>query len=91
MTDTIATSTLDDTFEEALSHLARCRMAYEDDPRDPNRVDALGAARIRLDDARAAMSVERERLLRTPVPQPPRSPRRTDSEPLKLWQGVYHH
>ena len=53
---------LDAAFDEAFEDLSRCRIEYEDDPRDPERIERLGAARIRLEEARAAMRAERQRL-----------------------------
>lgn len=54
-------------FNVALGHLSAARMAYEDAPRDPALIQALGAARIRLDDARSAIDVERRKMaVRTP-------------------------
>jgi len=49
-------------FEAAFGDLAAARIAYEDQPRNPERIAALGAARVRLDEARAAMEDERRRL-----------------------------
>jgi hypothetical protein len=49
-------------FDAAFRTLAAARIAYEDQPRDPDTIAALGAARIRLDEARSAMRAERERL-----------------------------
>ena len=49
-------------FDKAFSALASARAAYEDEPRSSQRVAALGAARILLDDARSAMEDERRRL-----------------------------
>lgn len=49
-------------FDAALRSLSQARAAYEDEPRSPDRVAALGAARVRLDEARAAMDDERRRL-----------------------------
>ena len=53
---------LTDEFDAAFRDLSAARVAYEDQPRDPDVVAALGTARIRLDEARAAMRAERERL-----------------------------
>jgi hypothetical protein len=49
-------------FDAALRKLASARAAYEDEPRDPQRISALGAARTLLDEARSAMDGERRRL-----------------------------
>ena len=68
-------------FDAAFRELTKARAEYEDHPRDPQRIAALGTLRIRLDDARAAMVDERrrlgldapQRLVPAPVdrPQPP--------------------
>lgn len=49
-------------FDAALRSLSQARIADEDEPRHPDRVTALGAARVRLDEPRAAMDDERSRL-----------------------------
>ena len=53
---------LDEQFDEAFGHLSECRVAYEDDPRDPELFTRLAAARIALEDARKEMEDERTRL-----------------------------
>jgi hypothetical protein len=53
---------VDDEFDRAFEHLADCRIAYEDDPRDPELFARLGRARAALEDARVRMRAERERL-----------------------------
>lgn len=53
---------LTNEFDAAFSDLAAARLAYEDQPRDPEMIDALGAARTHLDEARSAMHDERLRL-----------------------------
>ncbi|MEE9415541.1 MAG: hypothetical protein V3V01_09670, partial [Acidimicrobiales bacterium] len=53
---------LDRAFDQAFTYLAECRIAYEDNPRDPQRIELLGAARASLEDARTAMNDERVRL-----------------------------
>ncbi len=53
---------LSQEFDVALRDLSSARAAYEDEPRDPQRIAALGAARTLLDEARSAMDVERRRL-----------------------------
>ena len=50
-------------FDAAFRALAAARIAYEDQPRDPAAIAALGAARIRLDEARAAMRPRLARLV----------------------------
>lgn len=54
-------------FDAAFGQLSAARLAYEDAPRDPALIAALGAARIRLDDARAAIDHERRKMA---VPTP---------------------
>lgn len=54
--------TLSQEFDTALRDLSSARAAYEDEPRNPERIAALGAARKRLDDARSTMDEERRRL-----------------------------
>lgn len=49
-------------FDAAFRDLASARAAYEDEPRSPQLIAALGAARIQLDDARSAMDDERRKL-----------------------------
>ena len=49
-------------FDTAFRKLAAARGAYEDQPRDPERIAALGAARVLLDEARTTMHDERRRL-----------------------------
>ncbi len=53
---------LDGAFDAAFEHLSACRIAYEDDPRDPDRFRQLADARAALEDARVRMNGERERL-----------------------------
>lgn len=53
---------LTEEFDAAFRNLTAARRAYEDEPRDPGRIDALGAARTRLDQARSAVAEERVRL-----------------------------
>ena len=53
---------LDAAFDAAFDHLSACRIAYEDDPRDPERFRRLADARAALEDARVRMNGERERL-----------------------------
>lgn len=60
--DPDALRSLDQAFDSAFAELSECRAAYEDDPRNPERIAALGEARIRLEDARKAMRAERTRL-----------------------------
>jgi hypothetical protein len=54
--------TLSQEFDAALRDLSLARAAYEDEPRHPEQIAVLGAARKRLDDARSAMGEERQRL-----------------------------
>lgn len=53
---------LTEEFDAAFRNLAAARLAYEDQPREPGLIDALGAARTRLDHARSAVAEERVRL-----------------------------
>lgn len=53
---------LTDDFDSAFRELAAARIAYEDEPRDPQRIAALSAARTRLEAARREMHDERTRL-----------------------------
>ncbi|MCP3933993.1 MAG: hypothetical protein GY708_01325 [Actinomycetia bacterium] len=75
-------------FDDALTHLAGCRMAYDDDPRDPERVTALAAARDRLEEARKAMNAERDRLGLSPRKLPESAVRKIEGEPMHLWQAI---
>ncbi len=80
---------LDDAFDEAFQHLAECRVAYEDNPRDPSTVEALSAARLRLDEARKVMDVERVRLGPASRELPARSRETTDGPGLAPeWQRL---
>lgn len=70
-------------FDVALRELASARAAYEDEPRDPQRIAALGAARTLLDEARSAMADERRRLgLGTPWKVAPAAVERVQPPPL---------
>ena len=80
---------LDTAFNQAFEHLSSCRVAYEDDPRDPERFARLGAARIALDDARKEMNEERRRLGLTPRETHIVEGSRTDGESRGDWQGIY--
>ncbi len=79
----------DAAFDSAFAHLSACRVAYEDDPRDPARFAALGAAREALEEARVRMNTERERLGLQPrkvhIPPAPHA----DSDGREDWQGTY--
>jgi hypothetical protein len=79
----------DAAFDAAFAHLTECRIAYEDDPRDPALFAALGAARAALEDARIHMTAERSRLGLEPrtVHIPPAG--RADAEDRETWQGTY--
>lgn len=79
----------DQAFDDAFAHLSECRVAYEEDPRDPKRIAALGAARVALDEARVHMRAERRRLGLEPreVKLPPMP--KVDSDGLDDWQGIY--
>lgn len=79
----------DAAFDAAFAHLSECRIAYEDDPRDPARFAALGAARAALEDARVRMNAERDRLGLEPrhVHLPPAS--HADADDRETWQGTY--
>lgn len=55
-------SALDAAFDKAFDHLSECRQKFEDDPRNPDVLSALGAARAALEDARNEMREERKRL-----------------------------
>lgn len=79
----------DAAFDAAFTHLSTCRVSYEDDPRDPARFAALGAARASLEDARTEMNAERERLGLHPrhVHVPPMPHADTDGQ--STWQGTY--
>ncbi|MCP3933992.1 MAG: hypothetical protein GY708_01320 [Actinomycetia bacterium] len=80
---------LDDAFDEAFQHLAECRIAYEDNPRDPSTVEALSAARLRLDESRKAMDLERVRLGLAPRKLPVRSRETADGPaPMAEWQRL---
>lgn len=76
-------------FDEAFEQLSQCRVAYEEDPRDPARIAALGAARAQLEEARVQMRAERRRLGLEPreVKLPPMP--RVDSDGFEDWQGIY--
>lgn len=78
----------DDAFDEAFSHLAECRIAYEDSPRDPDVVDSLAAARDRLEEARKVMEAERDRLGLTPRRLPPSPVVKIEGESMHLWQSI---
>lgn len=79
----------DAAFDAAFAHLSECRVSYEDDPRDPARFAALGAAWAALEDARIQMNAERTRLglepRRVHVPPAPHA----DTDGRETWQGTY--
>lgn len=83
-------SALDEAFEKAFEHLSECRIAWENDPRDPACIDALGRARAALEDARTAMREERERLGATETrdKRGPDAPH-VDADARGQWQGNY--
>lgn len=80
---------LDTAFNQAFAHLSSCRTAYEDNPRDPDRFAALGAARAALEDARKEMNDERIRLGLEPRQLHIVDGPKADGEPRGEWQGVY--
>jgi len=84
-------SALDREFDVAFTHLSECRIAYEDDPRNPENIAALGAARIHLEDARKAMNAERVRLGLQPRRVPTPRAARIEGEPLRTWQSSLGH
>lgn len=81
---------LDQAFDEAFEELSDCRVAYEENPRDPERIAALGEARAKLEDARKAMRAERTRLgLEYRVtPEVDDMLARFDGEGMHRWQGI---
>lgn len=84
----MADLSLDEVFEEALKELTAARVAYEDDPRDPERIARLGAARIKLEAARIAMREERRRLGLEPDPIIDQRVDKADADARPLWQGL---
>jgi len=81
-------SPLDVAFDDALKELASSRIAYEEDPRDPQRIERLGRARVKLDDSRRDMRIERERLGLEGGVAVDRRIERADLEPMPQWQGL---
>ncbi|NNC78682.1 MAG: hypothetical protein HKN94_00900 [Acidimicrobiales bacterium] len=81
-------SSLDVAFDDALKELASSRIAYEEDPRDPQRIERLGRARVKLDESRRAMRTERERLGLEGDVVVDRLIERADLEPMPQWQGL---
>lgn len=83
---------LDDEFDAAFDHLSACRIAYDDDPRDPERFRRLADARAALDDARVRMNAERERLGLAPrqvnLPPAPHVDIDADRGPRHEWQTI---
>lgn len=84
----MAELSIDDVFEEALKELTAARVAYEDDPRDPDLVARLGAARIKLEEARRAMREERRRLGLERDPKIDKRVDKADADARSLWQGL---
>lgn len=78
-------SELKQDFDAAFDRLAAARIAYEDQPRDPDRIAALGAARVQLDRARAAMDDERQRLGLDPPWRVAATPVAPTVNPPPLW------
>ena len=78
----------DDAFDEAFSHLAQCRIAYEESPRDATLVDALAQARDQLEQARRAMDAERQRLGLSPRRLPPSPVVKIEGQAMHLWQSI---
>jgi len=84
----MAELSLDEVFEEALKDLTSARVAYEDDPRDPNLIARLGAARVKLEKARRAMREERRRLGLERDPIIDQRVDKADADARSLWQGL---
>lgn len=78
----------DAAFDAAFADLARCRAAYEDDPRDPGAYRRLADARAALDDARRRMNAERERLGLRPRRIAGRSRSGVDEPVRHEWQTI---
>ena len=77
-------------FDEAFQHLADCRVAWEEDPRDPACIDALGRARVALEAARKAMRAERERLGGVADREPRVADEsHVDADQRGSWQGIH--
>lgn len=72
-------------FDVAFDRLAVARLAYEDQPRDPDRIAALGAARAHLDQSRAAMDDERQRMRLMPPWRVTATPAAAAVNPPPLW------
>ncbi len=81
-------SPFDRAFDLAFGHLATCRMAYEDDPRNPDNIAALGAARISLEEARITMNAERIRLGLQPRRLRKVQPTKIEGQPFEYWQTI---
>ena len=80
-------SRFSEEFEAAFSELSAARIAWEDDPRDAALIARLGAARIRLEEARTAM----KDVLGTIHYEDPNVHRpfaKIEGEPMKLWQTI---
>lgn len=80
---------LDPAFDAAFTHLAGCRVAYEEHPRDLAAYRRLADARAALDDARSGMRAARARLgldrrrVATPAVPP-------EGEPVRHgWQTIH--
>lgn len=83
---------VDAAFDAAFDHLAATRIAYEDDPRDPDRFRQLADARAALEDARVRMNGERRRLGLEPrqvtLPPMPHVDIDQDRGPRHEWQTI---
>jgi len=82
---------LDEEFDEAFGHLSACRIAYEDDPRDPARFAQLASARMMLEDSRKAMEDERARLGLEPPKWAQRNQPNSQTDQLQvrgLWSSI---
>jgi hypothetical protein len=84
----MADAKLDEIFNAALEELSAARVAYEDDPRNPDHIARLGRARVVLEAARADMRAERIRLGLEPDPELDKLIAKADAEPRPLWQGL---
>lgn len=89
-TSTIPTE-LSEEFDAAFAELSAARIAYEDDPRDPDNVARLGAARDRLEAARKAIDAARVELGERPQSNPDRPFSKVDGgDGLGLWASIQH-
>ena len=83
-------SELSAEFDAAFAELAAARIAYEDDPRDPDRIARLGAARDRLEAARTAIDAVRAEMGEVSSENPERPFSKVDGEGMGLWQSIQH-